>query len=272
MVPSSEELEAFSARVTRLRVRMAARGAAQLAADSPLRGDLATIAMDWLRLSERLRIGGVGVDLSTLATCDQHMTEVLARGRRRATYYRIRLRAVEDVMAGAIIAPVARHEGDPRQVITRQLRTSLVPHLTPQEAAYADEALKCIGESCHRAGIVLLWAAAVTRLHHAIDQVGYPAFNAALAISAARKGYPFIVVKGQGPIASVPELQRVADFVILIVGMDLWQYDGQAFAELAAQLQTRNNAAHPGMATPGLLEVQVFTNKLIERIFKVIPP
>src|SRR5206468_9134209 len=69
--------------------------------------------------------------------------------------------------------------------------------------------------------------------------------------SAKRKGHPYTVVQRQEPIASLPELQHVADFVILVVGMDLWGYDRQAFAELAALLQTRNNAAHPGMATPG---------------------
>ena len=70
MVPSSEELEAFSARLTQLRTTMAARGAAQIPMDSPLRGAVAIIARDWLRLSERLRIGGVSIDLSTLASCD----------------------------------------------------------------------------------------------------------------------------------------------------------------------------------------------------------
>jgi hypothetical protein len=33
----------------------------------------------------------------------------------------------------------------------------------------------------------------------------------------------------------MPELQRVSDFVILVIGMDLWNYDSQAFAELAAR-------------------------------------
>ncbi len=271
MVPSSEELEAFSARLTQLRTTMAARGTRQIPMDSPLRGAVAIIARDWLRLSERLRIAGVSIDLSTLASCDQQMIELLGQIRRRASYYRIRLRAVEDVMTAAVIVPVVKHEGNPHQVAVRQLRTALTPHITPQEATYAEEALKCVAESCHRAGIVLLWAAAVARLHHSIDHLGYPAFNAALATSGARKGHPFTVVKKQAPIGSLPELQHVSDYVILVVGMDLWGYDGQALAELAALLQTRNNAAHPGMATPGLLDVQQFVQKLIDRVFRVIP-
>src|SRR2546425_11015293 len=218
MVPSSEELEAFSARLTQLRTTMAARGVAQMPRDSPLGGAVAIIARDWLRLSERLRIGGMGIDLSTLASCDQHMIELLGQTRRRASYYRIRLRAVEDVMTAAVIVPVVKHEGNPHQVAVRQLRTALTPHITPREAMYAEEALKCVGESCHRAGIVLLWAAAAARLHHSIEQLGYPAFNAALAITATRKGHPYTVVKGQGGISSLPELQRVSDFVILVVG------------------------------------------------------
>jgi len=58
---------------------------------------------------------------------------------------------------------------------------------------------------------------------------------------------------------------------MLVAGMDLWHYDGQAFNELAALLQARNNAAHPGMASPNLLDVQQFATKLIERVFRIVP-
>ena len=46
--------------------------------------------------------------------------------------------------------------------------------------------------------------------------------------------------------------------------------DLQAFQDLERLLGIRNNAAHPGTATPGRLDVQHFANKLAERVFATI--
>lgn len=105
----------------------------------------------------------------------------------------------------------------------------------------------------------------------AIEQLGFSVFSRALTIIATKKAYPLNRIQERGPVMSRSELQLVPDFTLLVVGMELWKYDLQAFNELAGLLQTRNSAAHPGMASPGLLDVQHFTGKLIERVFAVIP-
>ena len=272
-MPSSDELEDFYRRLTNLRAQVTQQGAAELAGDAAVVQAVVTLAKEWLRLSQRLRAAGI-VDLSTLALCDGHMGELLVgRGdsRRADTHYRRHLNAVDGAFTGAVIIPVVKHEADPRQVMTRDLRAALDPHLTAPEKAYAEEALKCVAEACNRAGIVLLWAAAVTRFHGAVERLGFPVFSRALANTATKRAYPFTAVRDRNPVASRPELQRVPDFTILVAGMELWNYDLQAFNELARLLETRNNAAHPGMASPRPLDVQHFTDKLIERVFAFIP-
>ena len=274
MVPSSDEVEGFLTRLTAVRVAMEQRSNPNMRADNPLIADCARLAKEWIIFSQRLKPAGI-VAAATLGDCDQHMGELLgARGQgRRAPYYLTRLRAVERRFTAEVVIPVVQHAGDLRQVAVRQLRADLAPHLTTNEQVYAEEALKCVGESCNRAAIVLMWAAAITRMHNSIEHgVGFAAFNAALTNIGARKAaYPYSSARERGPIGTTAELQRVTDFAILVAGMELWKYDGQAFAELATTLQTRNNAAHPGMGTPRLIDVQHFTSKLIDFVFSKIP-
>jgi hypothetical protein len=273
MVPSSEEVEGFGQRLTALRAVIEQRGNVELRANSPVLPKLAQLAKDWIMLSQRLKPAGI-VAAATLGDCDQHMGELLgARGQgRRSPYYLTRLRAVEKRFTAEVVIPVVQHAGDLRQVAVRQLRTDLAPHLTTREQVYAEEALKCVGESCNRAAIVLLWASAVTRMHNSIEYgLGFAALNTALTNIGARRAYPYNVVRERGPVGTTAELQRVPDFAMLVAGMELWKYDGQAFTELAATLQTRNNAAHPGMGTPRLIDVQHFTSKLIDFVFSKIP-
>jgi len=71
-------------------------------------------------------------------------------------------------------------------------------------------------------------------------------------------------------ITSLPELQQLRDFDLLVVGMELWRYDLQAFQDLERLLGVRNGAAHPGTATPGILDVEHFATKLAQRVFSTI--
>lgn len=275
MLPTSEELEAFFERLTDIQTTVARRGAVTLRRGSPILSDIGSLAKEWLQISQRLRAAPGVVDPSQLARCDDCMSELLGGkdGGRPARYYYRRLGAVQDKFMQNVVVPVVKHAGDPKQVATRQLKGALDPHLTQSEKAYVEEALKCVQESCNRAAIVLLWASAITRFHNAIEhKVGFNVFSKALAAIATKKVYPFTAVRERGPIASRPELQRVPEFAILVVGMEVWNYDLQVFGELSRLLDTRNNAAHPGMGSPGLLDVEHFTTKLVQTVFAVISP
>ena len=116
----------------------------------------------------------------------------------------------------------------------------------------------------------MLWAAAISRLHQAIEKVGFNAYNTALNQTAQKKGSPFNRVS-KTPVASLPELQRCRDFDLIVVGMQLWKYDLQVFEELDRLLGIRNSAAHPGMLKPSAIDVQQYASKLTAYVFGVVP-
>lgn len=266
MLPSSEEVEAFVARVREADGRLAKlKGLEVKKAD--LIQVLAVLAKDWLRLSQRLRVSDVH-DVATLQALDSLMNDVLnsTSTRARASAYRKKLAPLLSGYNESVLIPLIRFEGSPRQVAARQLQQTFETVVGPDEATYIDEASKCVGAHCFRAAIIMLWAAAVARIHRAVEAVGFSAFNAAVQATAKKKGDPYKRVTGN-EVTSLPELQKLRDFDLLVVGMELWKYDLTTFQELDRLLGTRNGAAHPGMLHPTALDVQQYAAKLAEIVF-----
>lgn len=267
----SEELEAFFERVCSIDGKLAKLKGAEVT-----RGDIvnevAGLAREWLRLGQQLRSAGV-VPNAVLDEIDTTMTSALnsTRQRARASSYRTRLKPVVEWFYERVVVPVIRFEGSPAQVAARALQGVFDGSLSADEASYIEEAARAVGAQCHRAAIILLWAAGVARMHMAVQKVGFDTYNAAFATAAARKGSPYNRLQRGSAISSLPELQRGRDFDLLVVGMDLWNYDLQAFEELDRALGVRNSAAHPGMFRPSASEVQQFAQKLRQFIFEAIP-
>lgn len=270
MIATSDELEALSDRV-----REIANGLAKLKGKQVVRAEtlsaLSSVAKDWLRLSPGLR-SEAGAFLPSLDPYDQAMTDVLAstKVRSRESAYRAKLKLFQDEFVDRIVVPLIRFEGSPSQVAARQLEDVFVGTVNPDELAYIQEAARCSGIHGHRAAIVLLWAAAMARLHTAIQNVGFAAFNQAADTSVAKKGQPYARVSRGLTVQSLAELQRARDFDIIVVGMELWKYDLQVFEELDRLLGTRNSAAHPGMFQPGALDVRQFAEKLKKYVFTIV--
>lgn len=258
-----ERLRAADADLTKL------RGAEVTKTD--LITSLRSFAKDWLRYSETLRAIET-VQRATLDTFDAAMRDVLqaTNVRTRSSSYKKKLAPVVAGFVDAIIIPVIRHEGSPAQVAARQLVAAFESHLTSEEVSYVEEAARCLAAKCHRAALIMLWAAGVARLHHAVEKIGFNAFNAALDGTLQKKGTPFSRVS-KTQIGSLPELQRARDFDLLVVGMSLWGYDLQVYEELDRLLGIRNSAAHPGMVQPSALDVQQFASKLATYLFAKVP-
>lgn len=221
-------------------------------------------------MSAALRSSGL-IDSDVLDRYDGGMREVLSATKRRSrrTLYVQKLRPLSDQFTDAISVPIIRHEGSPRPVAARTLREDLAKYLSEDEKSYVEEAALCVTVGCNRAAIIMLWAAAVSRLHRAIENVGFSTFNSAIQ-SAPKAGQPYNRIRNRSRVSSLPELQRTPDSDILIIGMDLWKYDLQAYKELERLLGIRNDAAHPGMANPSLLDVQQFASKVGQFVFQQI--
>jgi hypothetical protein len=211
-------------------------------------------------------------DLDTLQKIDSATKGILESTaiRARATSYRRKLAVLLEPFMGLIIVPAIRYEGSPIQVAARQLRQTFNGHVLADEAPYLDEAIKCVTVRSFRAAIIMLWAAAISRFHRSIEGLGFTAYNKAHAATISKAASPYNRVSKSSPISSLPELQRVREFDILVVGMEIWKYDLQTFEELDRQLGIRNTAAHPGMVVPTVADVQQFAAKLDTLVFSYV--
>lgn len=269
MTPTSESLEEFHDRIKSL------DGALSKLNNTEVRGDLvaelARAAKDWLRVAPELKNTAEGY-LPSLDKYDLAMTGVLTatKLRSRTTAYRPKLQPFVVGFLDAIVVPLIRFEGSPSQSAARQLEGLFASSVTAEELPYILEAARCSSVHCHRAAIILLWAAGIARLHSRVGVAGFAAFNAAADVIGLKKGQPFIKMARGLVVNSVGELQRSRDVDVLLVGMELWKYDLQAYEELERLLSLRNSAAHPGMFQPGSLDVRQFAEKLKRYVFELV--
>jgi len=269
MIPSSDQLEAFLERLHTLDRELSnLKGAEVRKADTVT--EIKAVSKDWLRFSEALR------SVEALSQDNLNFVDVQLKGllqstnaRTRSSAYRKKLVPVLSSFTDRIVIPVIRFEGSPSQVASRQMISEFAGKVSLDEQNYIEEAARCLANRCNRAAIILLWAAAMARLHGAIEKLGFNTYNAALDQVTQKKGNPFNKVF-KTTVASLPELQRCRDFDLLVVGMELWKYDLQVFEELDRLLGIRNSAAHPGMLRPSALDVQQYASKVGAYVFGVV--
>jgi hypothetical protein len=268
MLPKSDDLEQLYARTKKLVGALRRMRGAELTKQD-LKDELAAISRTWLRVSPGIREAGCCKN-EVLAQFDAGMTDLLssATQRARASAVKKKLDPFVDGVVDAVIVPVIQVEGSPRQVAARQIQDAFEGVVSPEEGVYVEEAARCVTVECYRAAIIMLWAAAVARIHGAIVRLGFGAYSKAVDGATSKAGAPFNRVKAGAKITSLPELQRSRDADLLVVGMDLFRYDLQSYQELDRLLGQRNDCAHPGMNRPGALDVQQFASKLRMLVFE----
>lgn len=270
MTPSSEQLEAFLEKLMELDRELARLKGAQVRKGNLL-SDIKVTSKEWLRLSAALR-AAEALPAENLDPIDTSIKGILQSTNlnTRSSAYRTKLTSALSSFIDKVVIPVIRHEGNPTQVASRQLLAAFAGKVSSDELGYLEESARCLASRCNRAAIILLWAAAISRIHSAVEKIGFNAYNLALDKTTQKKGSPFNKVF-KTAVASLPELQRSRDYDLLVVGMDLWKYDLQVFEELDRLLGIRNSAAHPGMLKPTSLDVQQYASKIAAYVFSVIP-
>lgn len=270
MLLSSEGLEEFGDRIKALDHTLAKLGNAEVT-KAEVVSTLASVAKEWLRASPELRNTADGY-VPVLDPYDLAMTDVLqsTKGRTRATVYRKKLIVFVEKFLDSIVIAYMRYEGSPSQASARQVEGVFTGAVSAEELAYIQEAARCSSLHCHRAALIMLWAAAMARFHSGILAAGFSAFNAASAAVAAKKGSPYNrFTKGGLTITSLADLQNSRDADVLLVALELWRYDLQVYEEQGRLLGTRNSAAHPGMFSPVALDVRQFAEKTRRYVFDV---
>jgi hypothetical protein len=269
MLQTSDDIEALHAKLADIDSELKKLGQSEVPQGDATKSAAAVVAREWLKHSRSLREAGI-CDAKVLTAIDAEMQEVLEtlRTRVRASALRSKWKTFLASAISAVVVPLIQHEGSPRQVASRQLLAEFgTAELSPDEKGYVDEAARCVSAQCPRAAMIMLWAAGIARFHSAIARRGFDAFNKAFETSRKRQGFPFARLRDSASVSGFPELQRSKDFDLLVVGMELFQYDLQVFQELDRLLGQRNSAAHPGMGQPTILDVQQFARKITAYIF-----
>jgi hypothetical protein len=269
VTPSSDQLELFFERLNALDRDLSKFKGSEVRKSETI-AEIKAISRDWLRISEGLRAIDV-LPHESLNFIDSQLKNLFqsTNARTRASAYQKKLAPIISSFTERVVIPVIRFEGSPSQVASRQLLGEFAGKVSADEETYLEEAARCLASRCNRAAIILLWAAAMSRLHQAIEKQGFNAYNTALDEATQKKGSPFNRVS-KTPVASLPELQRCRDFDLIVVGMELWKYDFQVFEELERLLGIRNSAAHPGMLKPSALDVQQYASKVSSYVFEVV--
>lgn len=268
MTIGSEELESFGERVSKLYSELDGAGFARIEQIQKL----GYAARDWFKLAAALKEQSEGF-LTAVHRYEEAMAAVLkaTKVRTRTPVFRRHLEPFKTSFMDDIVVPLMKHEGSPSQAAARQVESLFTGLLTPEEQVYVSEAARCSAVKCYRAAIVMLWAAAVARLHGDIQRVGFIAYNKAAADSVKKTGQPYNRITKLINITSLADLQLGRDFDLIAVGIELWKYDIQTFDELNRCLNTRNSAAHPGSFEPNSLDVHQFADKLKRHLFTVVP-
>ena len=267
MTPTSDELQDFLDRVLKA---YSSLGPHRNFATTNAVAKLISLAKDWLGISPAIKETAQGF-LPTLDKFDDAMAAILrsSQQRTRANVYRTHLSFFKDAFSDDVLVPFMKYEGSPSQSSARQLEATFGGLISLEESAYISEAAKCLASRCNRAAIVMLWAAAVARLHAAVGYAGFAAYNSAIAATISKKSHPFNRIQSTN-VAGLADLQLRSDFDILVVGIEMWGYDSQTFSELSGCLNVRNNAAHPGSFEPTSLDIRQFADKLKKYVFTSI--
>lgn len=267
MLPKSDDLEELYRRAKASATTLGKMGGNEVKKQS-IKDELADIARSWLKISPIIREAGC-CKSDHIQQYDQDMTDLLSSTtqRARASALKKKLRPFVDGFVDSIIVPVIQIEGSPRHVAARQVQEAFEGALSTEEIGYVEEAARCVTIEGYRAAIIMLWAAAIARLHRAVQNRGFAIYNDAIDSIVARKGAPFNRIKPGAKLTSFPELQRSRDADLLIVGMEVFGYDLQCYQELDRLLGQRNDCAHPGMNHPGALDVQQFATKVRRFVF-----
>ena len=190
-VPDSDELEAFHEKVRNLDKKLEKLGGAEVTRAEVI-VELSNVSKQWLKMSTALGEAGV-CDSDVLQKIDNSTKNILhsTTTRARASAYRKKLALLLEPFISSVIVPVIKYEGSPIQVAARQIRETFNVHILADEEAYIDEASRCLTVRCYRAAIIMLWAAAISRFHRSIENLGFAAYNTAHLTTVAKTGNPF---------------------------------------------------------------------------------
>ena len=116
------------------------------------------------------------------------------------------------------------------------------------ENTYLKEAIGCWKHDYKKAAMVLLWCAAIDRIHKIIEQIGFEKFNKTSEDMKAQNHGRYKNFNKNQNVRSLSDLRDVPDGDVLWIIEGMGLIDCNQKARLASCYQMRCHAGHPGAA------------------------
>lgn len=125
----------------------------------------------------------------------------------------------------------------------------ILENVTLEEKEYLNESLGCAEHAYLRASMVLVWCAAVNRMHKTVEKLGIAEFNKKSQEMKKIDTGRFKKYSKSFELVSVSDLESTVFDTDLLWVLEYWGLiDGNQHDRLQICFQMRNHAAHPGDA------------------------
>jgi hypothetical protein len=127
---------------------------------------------------------------------------------------------------------------------------NILENVTAEEKEYLDEAIGCATKGYLRASMVLVWCAAVNKMHKTIEKLGIAEFNKKSHEMKKIKDGRFKKFNKSFDVVSLNDLEATVFDNDMLWVLEYWNLiDKNQHERLSNCFTMRNNAAHPGDAT-----------------------
>ncbi len=136
-----------------------------------------------------------------------------------------------------------------------------------EENEYLCEALGCWENGFYKAAVVLMWCAAIDRIHRVIENVGFDKFNSASEYMKNQTTGRFKRFNKNQNVHSISELRMVFDSDILAILEGMEMIDVNQKTRLVSCFEMRCHSGHPGEAPITKYNVLSCFSDIVEIIF-----
>jgi len=243
-----EELKTFVAKVKELRSRVKAVKSDTIG-QRAIRTRAETLGSQWCNdLGSRLKAAS-GIDpalLEKYTTQFSRLIKLSAPSNLKSSYLAV-LNGVTKGFRNDFILPIQQGKvsfGSQASAFDKFLLR--IAH--SDEGDYFKETLSCAARGYFRAATVMGWCTAIDRIHHKIEEIGFPKFNVTSAQMASQTSGRFKKFNQIQNVNSLSELREVFDNIVLWILEGMGLIDSNQHTRLRSCFEMRCQAAHPGEA------------------------
>lgn len=200
----------------------------------------------------------------------EELLKLSSTNSRRSSYLK-QMDIVRQNYAGEIIIFLQTHAHESHIAVINKLSDEVVELLNEikdkEENEYLCEAMGCWENGFYKAAVVLMWCAAIDRIHRVIEHLGFEKFNLASEFMKNQTVGRFKRFNKNQNVHSISELRMVFDNDILAIleGMEL--IDVNQKTRLVSCFEMRCHSGHPGEAPITKYNVLSCFSDIVEIIF-----